>query len=56
VGSSPQGSAVRLTYDDFPDRPEVWYFRVKGNTLTVAPTPAELDTDAALVFTRAQQQ
>ena len=47
---------IRLTYDDFPDKPTTWFFRLAGDTLTVAPSAADLGTEAAIVFTRAQQQ
>ncbi|MEI7813528.1 MAG: hypothetical protein WCJ13_01885 [Coriobacteriia bacterium] len=56
VGSSDQGPVMRLTYDDFPQQPTVWYFRLNGETLTVAPLAADLETEAAIVFQREKQQ
>ena len=56
VGSSEQGPVMRLTYDDFPQQPTVWYFRLNGDTLTVAPLAADLETEAAIVFQREKQQ
>jgi hypothetical protein len=56
LGSSAQDSVIRLTYDDFPDKPTVWFFRLKGDTLTVAPLAEDLETERAIVFRRAQQQ
>ena len=47
---------LRLTYNDYPDRPEVWYFRLEGNRLIVAKAPGGLDSGAVTVFERAQQQ
>ena len=56
VGSSAQGTAVRLVYDDFPDKPTEWFFRLDGDTLTLAPRAADFETEAAIVFRRASQQ
>jgi hypothetical protein len=56
VGGSAKDSVIRLTYDDFPDRPTTWFFRLEADTLTVAPSAADLATEDAIVFTRAQQQ
>ncbi len=56
IGGSAKESVIRLTYDDFPDKPTTWFFRLAGDTLTVAPSAADLGTEAAIVFTRAQQQ
>jgi hypothetical protein len=56
VGNSGEGSVVRLTYDDFPDKPTTWYFRLDGEALTLAPSVADLDSEAAVVLTREQQQ
>jgi hypothetical protein len=56
VGGSARDSVIRLTYDDFPDKPTTWFFRLEGDTLTVAPSAADLGTEAAIVFRRAQQQ
>jgi hypothetical protein len=56
VGNSGEGSVVRLTYDDFPDKPTTWYFRLDGDKLTLAPSVADLDTESAVVLTREQQQ
>ena len=56
VGNMGEGSIIRLTYDDFPDNPTVWYFRLDEDTLSVAPLAADLGTEAAIVFRRARQQ
>jgi hypothetical protein len=56
VGRSAKDSVIRLTYDDFPDKPTTWFFRLDGDTLTVAPSAADLGTEVAIVFRRAQQQ
>lgn len=56
VGESEQGPVIQLTYDDFPERPTRWFFRVDGDELRVAPMPEDLDTENALEFERAQQQ
>jgi hypothetical protein len=56
VGTSAVNSVIRLVYDDFPDKPTVWFFRLNGDTLTVAPSVADLDSETAIVFKRATQQ
>ncbi len=56
VGSSAEGPFIRLTYDDYPDKPTTWFFRLEGDRLTVAPDSAALGTEAALVFKREQEQ
>lgn len=56
VGGSDQGPVIRLTYDDFPDQPTRWYFRLDGSGLVVAENAADLDTERALEFERAQEQ
>jgi len=56
VGSSAEGAVIRLTYDDFPDKPTTWFFKLDGDTLTVAPSRDDLQTEAALVFKRVQEQ
>jgi hypothetical protein len=56
VGTSGEGSVVRLTYDDFPGKPTTWYFELDGNTLTLAPSVADLRTETAVVLTRERQQ
>ena len=52
VGTSGEGSVVRLTYDDFPDKPTTWYFRLEDDRLTLAPSAVELGSEAAVVLTR----
>jgi hypothetical protein len=47
------GSAVmRLIYDDFPNQPTIWFYRVDGNQLTVSSVQGNLTNGSALVFTR----
>ena len=56
LGGSEQGPVIELTYDDFPDRPTRWFFRIDGNDLRVAVVAQDLNTENALEFTRAQEQ
>lgn len=56
VGESEEGPVIQLTYDDFPDRPTQWYFRLGGDELRVSVLPEDLDTENALLFERAPVQ
>jgi hypothetical protein len=56
VGDSPQTPAIQLVYDDFPDKPVIWYYRLDKAGLTVAEDPSLLDSANAIHFQRVAQQ
>jgi hypothetical protein len=53
---SAEGPFLRLIYDDFPEQTTVWFYRLDGDKLTVAPRAAELGSANSITWMRAQQQ
>jgi hypothetical protein len=43
---------IALIYDDYPDKPAVWFYSLEANQLTVSAQRGNLTNGSALVFTR----
>jgi hypothetical protein len=52
MGKSADGEWLRLSYNDRPGDPTVWFYRVDDKQLAVSTQPGNLDNGTALVFIR----
>ncbi len=52
LGSSKAGPWIRMVYDDFPDRPIVWFYKVNGRWLEVSTVAADLKNGTAMALSR----
>ena len=52
LGSSGSGPWIKLVYNDFPDRPITWFYKLSGNKLAVSTAPGDLKSGTAMVLTR----
>jgi hypothetical protein len=43
---------IRLVYDDFPDRPTVWFYKLEEKQLLVSAVRGNLTNGSALTFAR----
>jgi hypothetical protein len=43
---------IRLIYADFPDAPQLWYYKLEEKQMLVSAVKGNLENGSALVFTR----
>lgn len=56
LGTDEQGAYIRLTYNDYPDKPTVWYYRLGMSTLSVSTDARDLQAGRAQRYRRAPEQ